>query len=75
MLGILSLALFGFALTRADAAFAGRAFAAYGGIYIVASLVWLRLVEQTSPDRWDLIGGALSIGGALIILFTRHLPS
>ena len=45
VLGILSLIGFAVALTRVDAAFAGRAYAAYGGIYITASLVWLWLVE------------------------------
>lgn len=41
MLGIASLIGFALALTRVDSAFAGRAYAAYGGIYIAASLVWL----------------------------------
>ena len=43
--GILSLIAFAFALTRVDSAFAGRAYAAYGGIYIAASLFWLWAVE------------------------------
>jgi small multidrug resistance family-3 protein len=41
ILGIVSLIGFAFALTRVDSAFAGRAYAAYGGIYIAASLLWL----------------------------------
>jgi hypothetical protein len=48
---------------------AGRAFAAYGGVYIVASLMWMTLVEKASPDRWDLIGGAVCLAGAGLILF------
>lgn len=48
-LGIVSLVLFAYALTRVDAAFAGRTYAAYGGIYIAASLVWLRVVEGVRP--------------------------
>ncbi|MBC7313671.1 MAG: hypothetical protein H5U11_14360, partial [Rhizobium sp.] len=43
--GIFSLALFAFFLTRIDSDFAGRAYAAYGGIYIAASLLWLWSVE------------------------------
>ena len=66
--GLASLALFAWCLTRVDAAYAGRAYAAYGGIYIVASLVWLRGVEGVTPDRWDLIGSAICVGGALVIL-------
>jgi small multidrug resistance family-3 protein len=45
LLGVASLVGFAVALTRVDSAFAGRAYAAYGGIYIAASLVWLWLVE------------------------------
>jgi small multidrug resistance family-3 protein len=66
--GVLALVLFAWTLTRVDAAFAGRAYAAYGGIYIVASLLWLRLVEGAVPDRWDLLGGLLCIAGGLLIL-------
>ena len=71
-LGVLSLILFAVALTRVDTAFAGRTFAAYGGIYIAASLLWLRLVEGVRPDRWDLAGGAISIAGALVIILARR---
>ena len=66
--GVLSLVLFAFLLTRVDAAFAGRAYAAYGGIYITASLLWLWLVESRMPDRWDVVGAAVCLIGAGIIL-------
>ena len=71
-LGVLSLVLFAYALTRVDAAFAGRAYAAYGGIYIAASLVWLRVVEGARPDRWDITGAAICILGAAVIIFGRR---
>lgn len=67
--GTLSLIVFALLLTRIDASVAGRAFAAYGGIYIIASIAWMRLVENARPDRWDLIGGAVCLVGAGIILF------
>ncbi|MDX1486150.1 MAG: YnfA family protein [Alphaproteobacteria bacterium] len=67
--GICALVLFAYLLTRIDAAFAGRAFAAYGGVYIAASLAWLWAVESTRPDRWDAIGALICIGGAAVILF------
>lgn len=67
--GVASLALFGWLLSLTDLDSAGRAFAVYGGIYIAASLVWLRAVEGVAPDRWDLIGGAVCIAGAMIILY------
>jgi small multidrug resistance family-3 protein len=66
--GVLSLALFAWLLTRADAAFAGRAYAAYGGVYIAASLLWLWAIEGTRPDRWDITGALICVLGAGIIL-------
>lgn len=67
--GSLSLAAFAFLLTRIEAEFAGRAYAAYAGVYLLASLIWLWAVEGARPDRWDLIGGAVALAGAAIILF------
>ena len=66
--GILALVAFAYLLTKIDTAFAGRTYAAYGGVYIAASLAWLWLVEGTRPDRWDLIGAAVCVTGAAIIL-------
>jgi small multidrug resistance family-3 protein len=67
--GVASLVLFAWLLTLADVPAAGRAYAAYGGIYIAASLSWLWLVEGVRPDRWDLLGAAICVIGASIILF------
>lgn len=69
--GLVALAGFAFLLTRSEAAFAGRAFAAYGGVYIAASVAWLWLVERQPPDRWDLVGLAVCLVGAAIILSPR----
>jgi small multidrug resistance family-3 protein len=68
VLGIGSLIGFAFALTRIDSAFAGRAYAAYGGIYIAASLIWLWIAEQQRPSVSDLIGAGLAVAGALVII-------
>ncbi len=67
--GIVSLALFALLLTRVDAAFAGRAYAAYGGVYIVGSLIWLWLAEGKIPNRWDMLGATICLIGAGVILF------
>lgn len=67
--GVLSLIAFAWLLTFVPAGAAGRAFAAYGGVYICASLAWMALVERTTPDRWDLIGAAVCLLGAAVILF------
>jgi small multidrug resistance family-3 protein len=68
LVGIGSLIGFAVALTRVDSMFAGRAYAAYGGIYIAASLVWLWRVEGQRPGTTDLLGAAIAIAGALIII-------
>ena len=67
--GMAALALFAWLLTRIESDAAGRAYAAYGGVYIVASLLWLWLVEQHRPDRWDVTGAAVCLVGAGIIVF------
>ncbi|PHK96476.1 hypothetical protein CR162_03895 [Pseudoroseomonas rhizosphaerae] len=66
--GLGSLALFGALLTLVESGAAGRAFAAYGGVYIAASLAWLWAVEGVRPDRWDMLGAALCLAGAAAIL-------
>jgi len=67
--GIASLIAFAWLLTRVDLDFAGRAYAAYGGIYIAASVTWLWLAEGQAPSRWDLTGVAFCLAGMAIILF------
>lgn len=69
MPGVASLCLFAWALTLIDANHAGRAFAAYGGVYILTALFWLWAVEGARPDRWDVIGSAVALAGAAIILW------
>ena len=66
--GILSLIVFAWLLTFAGTNAAGRAFAAYGGIYIAASLVWLWAAEGIRPDRFDVVGAAICLVGASVIL-------
>jgi len=72
--GMVSLAAFAWLLTRIEADFAGRAYAAYGGVYILASLAWLWLVEDHRPDQWDGFGAAICLTGAAIILFAPRSP-
>lgn len=67
--GMLALALFAWLLTLTDSTAAGRAYAAYGAVYITASLVWLRAIEGIRPDRWDLLGAGIALVGAAVIVF------
>lgn len=74
-LSMLSLAAFAWLLTLVESSAAGRAYAAYGGVYIVASLVWLWQVEGIKPDHWDLMGSVLCVMGAAVILFAPRATS
>lgn len=66
--GTAALVLFAYLLTLVDSGAAGRAYAAYGGVYIVASIGWLWLIEAVRPDRWDVVGAAICLIGAGVIL-------
>ena len=62
----LSLALFAWLLTLHPSA-AGRTYAAYGGMYIVVALLWLRFVDGVDLSRWDAAGAALALAGMAVI--------
>jgi small multidrug resistance family-3 protein len=62
----LALAAFAWLLTLHPAA-AGRVYAAYGGVYVVCALVWLRLVDGVPLTRWDAGGAVLALAGMLVI--------
>ena len=67
--GTASLILFAFLLTLINTEHAGRAYAAYGGVYITAALFWIWAIEGTKPDRWDVLGAGICLVGAAVILF------
>lgn len=67
--GLASLILFAWLLALVDSDAAGRAYATYGGIYIMASLGWMWMMEGVRPDRWDIAGAAICLCGASLILF------
>jgi len=64
----LSLTAFAWLLTLHPTA-SGRVYAAYGGVYVSAALLWLWLVDGVKPTRWDLIGVSLCLCGMLVIIF------
>ena len=65
---IASLLLFAWLLTLHPTA-AGRTYAAYGGMYIVVALIWLRVVEGIELTKWDLAGAIVALIGMAIIAF------
>ncbi|MEX0962460.1 MAG: YnfA family protein [Pseudohongiellaceae bacterium] len=64
----ISLALFAWLLTLHPTA-AGRVYAAYGGVYVTAAILWLWSVDGIRPSIWDLLGSALALLGMAIIMF------
>lgn len=69
LIGIISLILFAYLLTKINLEFAGRAYAIYGGIYIIASLIWLFIVEKQLFNKWDIFGALIVFFGIFIIFY------
>ncbi|MGE4324464.1 MAG: YnfA family protein [Sphingobium sp.] len=68
----LALALFSWLLTLHDTA-AGRVYAAYGGVYIGAALLWLWWVDGIRPTAWDVAGVCVALAGMGLIMFQPRL--
>ena len=69
LVAVLLLGMFAWLLTLHPVEGAGRVYAAYGGVYITASIFWMWLVEKLVPDRWDITGAMLCFAGAGVIMF------
>lgn len=68
--GALSLIIYGVVPTlQPPSASFGRVYAAYGGIFIVLSILWGWKIDKVIPDRFDLIGGLIALIGVLIIMY------
>ena len=68
LLGGLTLAIYGIIPTFQPAHF-GRVYAAYGGIFIVSSLVWGALIDKKKPDKYEIIGAMIALVGVLIMFY------
>ena len=68
LVGALVLILYGVIPTLQPAGF-GRVYAAYGGVFIVLSLLWGWKVDKVPPDRADIIGGTIALLGVLVIMY------
>ncbi|WP_369137883.1 YnfA family protein [Modestobacter versicolor] len=67
--GAVALALYGVVATlQPDAAF-GRVLAAYGGVFIVGSLLWAAVADGFRPDRWDVAGALVCLVGVALIMY------
>ena len=68
VIGAVVLVLYGVIPTLQPASF-GRVYAAYGGVFVVLSILWGWRIDKISPDRFDLIGGAVALVGVFIIMY------
>jgi small multidrug resistance family-3 protein len=68
-LGVIALGIYGFIATLQPDAHFGRILAAYGGVFVAASLAWGMLVDGFRPDRWDVIGALLCLLGVAVIMY------
>ncbi|HPS88641.1 MAG TPA: YnfA family protein [Methanosarcina vacuolata] len=68
LLGGLTLAIYGIIPTFQPAHF-GRVYAAYGGIFIVSSLIWGALIDKKNPDKYEIIGALIALAGVLIMFY------
>lgn len=68
LLGAGALFLYAFVQTAQSFSF-GRAFAAYGGVFIVTAALWGWWVGGRAPDRWDWLGIVICLIGAGVMLW------
>jgi len=68
VMGVAILGLYGAVPTLQPTHF-GRAYAAYGGVFIVLSLLWGWLIDHTRPDKFDWLGGWVILLGVLIMMY------
>ena len=67
--GILALGAYGFVATFQPDTHFGRVLAAYGGVFVAASLVWGMIVDGFRPDRWDVTGAGIGLVGVAVIMY------
>ncbi|AJC95352.1 membrane protein [Staphylococcus hyicus] len=69
--GGIILMLYGIVATFQSFPTFGRVYAAYGGVFIILSLLWAYWIDHEPPDKFDIIGGIICIVGVLVMV----LPS
>lgn len=72
LIGAILLTTYGFVATLQPANF-GRAYAAYGGIFIMLSILWGWRIDQVAPDRLDWIGATIIVVGVLIMMYAPRV--
>jgi small multidrug resistance family-3 protein len=47
----------------------GRVYAAYGGFFIISSILWGMMVDKKKPDKYEIVGSMVAVLGAVIIFY------
>jgi small multidrug resistance family-3 protein len=68
--GVIALGIYGFAATFQPDANFGRILAAYGGVFVVGSLVWGMVMDGFRPDRYDITGALICLVGVAVIMYS-----
>lgn len=68
IMGGIALAAYGVVATLQPAHF-GRVYAAYGGVFIVMSVLWGWIIDGIKPDFYDLLGGLIALSGVMVIMY------
>ena len=68
LVGGLVLFLYGIVPTFQPACF-GRVYAAYGGVFVVLSLLWGWQIDKVTPDKFDILGGLIALVGVGVIMY------
>jgi small multidrug resistance family-3 protein len=67
--GVIALGAYGFVAAFQPDAHFGRVLAAYGGVFIVGSLLWGMAADGFRPDRWDVAGALVALAGVALIMY------
>jgi small multidrug resistance family-3 protein len=67
--GVIALGLYGFVATLQPDAHFGRILAAYGGVFVAGSLLWGMALDGYRPDRYDVLGALICLGGVAVIMY------
>ncbi|QLE56689.1 YnfA family protein [Nostoc sp. TCL26-01] len=71
LVGSLLLTVYGFVATQQPSNF-GRTYAAYGGIFIILSLLWGWKIDGLAPDKFDQLGSLIVLLGVLIMIYSSR---
>ena len=67
--GVIALGLYGLVATLQAEPNFGRILAAYGGVFVAASLLWGMVVDGFRPDRYDFLGAGICLVGVVVIMY------